>query len=104
MITHIKNKNEFDQFISEGVVLIDFYATWCGPCRMMAPVLEDIDEEMNGQIKIGKLDVDEVGDVAGQYMISSIPTLMFFKDGKHVGTQVGYIPNKSLKKLIEKYI
>lgn len=104
MIKHLTSKEEFESFISENKkVIVDFYATWCGPCRMMAPVLEDIDEEFNNEINIVKIDVDEVGELASEFMVSSIPTLLFIKDKEVIATQVGYIPAKSLKKAIEKY-
>lgn len=102
MIKHIQNEQEFKEFISKGNVIIDFFATWCGPCRMMTPVLEDIDNEYQGSINIGKVDVDELGEIAAQYNVASIPTLLFIKDGELQHTQVGFIPQKSLKNIIDK--
>lgn len=101
MIKHIESEQEFEEFIKEGNVVIDLFATWCGPCRMMTPVLEDIDNEYEGKLKIGKVDVDALGEIAAQYMVSSIPTLLFIKDGELKHTQVGFMPQKSLKHLID---
>lgn len=98
MIIHIKSKEEFDQEIEKGIVLVDFFATWCGPCSMLAPLLEDLEQETN--IKILKVDVDELGVLAEQYRIMSIPTLYLFKDGKLVKVERGYMPYKNLKEFV----
>ena len=89
MLKHINNAAEYDEIIKEGTVLVDFFATWCGPCRMLAPVLEEIAEE-NPDLTVLKIDVDEVSELAIRYGIQAIPTLMLFKDGKHVETRKGY--------------
>ena len=89
MLKHINSVEEFDNSVKEGLVLVDFFATWCGPCRMLSPVLEEISEE-NPQLQVLKIDVDEVGALAARYGIQSIPTLMLFKDGQRVETRVGY--------------
>lgn len=102
MIKHINTIEEFSDFIKAGKVIVDFYATWCGPCRMLAPVLEELDNELNGEIKIAKIDVDELNDLAGEYQVFSIPTLVLIKDGKAVNKQVGFLPKESLKRLIAK--
>ena len=73
---------DFSQQIAEGVVLVDFWATWCGPCKMIAPVLEEIDAEMSDQVKIVKLDVDNNQATAAEYQVMSIPSLLLFKDGE----------------------
>ena len=89
MLKHINSVEEFDNSVKEGLVLVDFFATWCGPCRLLSPVLEEISEE-NPQLQVLKIDVDEVGALAARYGIQSIPTLMLFKDGQRVETRVGY--------------
>ncbi len=98
MIKHLSQQNEFENEIKDGLVLIDFYATWCGPCSMLAPVLEELDKEMD--IKIIKIDVDELPDLAQQFRIMSIPALMLFKDGKFVKQQLGYMPLNHLKNFV----
>jgi thioredoxin 1 len=90
----------FEQDVKEGVVLVDFWATWCGPCRMIAPVLEELDQEMGDQVQIVKLDVDENPEVAGAFQIQSIPTLMMFKDGEPVSKTMGFQPKEALKEFI----
>lgn len=98
MITYIKSKEQFEEEIKNGITLVDFYATWCGPCSMLAPLLEQLSEETN--IKILKIDVDELSDLAEQYRIMSIPTLYLFKDGKLQKVERGYMPYKNLKEFI----
>ena len=87
----VLNKDNFDTEISKGTVLVDFYADWCGPCKMLTPILEEMDEKgAFGEIKILKVDVDECGDIARDFRIQAVPTLMFFKNGKLVNTTMGY--------------
>ncbi|RAL26778.1 thioredoxin [Thermoflavimicrobium daqui] len=79
-----------------GAVLVDFWATWCPPCRMLAPVLEEVDQEIGDQVKITKLNVDESPETAGRFGVMSIPTLILFKDGKMVSKSMGFQPKEAL--------
>ncbi len=85
---------------SDKPVLVDFWATWCGPCRMLAPVIAQIAEEQEGIIKVGKIDVDEEPELAIRYGISSIPTLKVFKDGQMVKSSVGVIPKPMIEAML----
>ena len=97
----LTNENFEDEVIkSEKPVLVDFWATWCGPCRMLAPTIEEIAEEYADKIKVGKLNVDEAQELAIGYGVSSIPTVMLFKGGEIVGSSVGYVPKEKLVELI----
>ena len=89
MLKHINSKEEFESNIQNGVVLVDFFATWCGPCKMLSPVLEEVAQE-NPNISVLKIDVDEVGELAARFGIQAIPTLMLFKNGQRVDTRMGY--------------
>lgn len=100
-VTHIKTA-KFDSFISEGTVLVDFWATWCGPCRMQAPILEQLDAELNGSVKICKVDVDEEPELARRFDVMSIPTLIAFENGQVIGKNVGVTDVSGLKKLLKK--
>lgn len=96
------DKNFKDEVLmGKGLVLVDFFATWCGPCKMMAPAIEKLAEAYKGKVTIGKLDVDENPDTAGKYEIQSIPTLIFFKDGEMVDKLIGFQSEEALKKKIE---
>jgi thioredoxin 1 len=89
---------------SNGVVLVDFWATWCGPCKMIAPIVEQIASENEGKITVGKLDVDTNGQTAMKYGVMSIPTLILFKNGQPVERLVGYQPKERLMAKIKPHL
>jgi thioredoxin 1 len=88
----------------QGLSLVDFWAAWCGPCRMVAPVVEQLAQQFHGKLKVAKLDVDENQQTAMKYNIRSIPSILFFKDGKHVDTVVGAVPKAYLERKIQEHL
>jgi len=99
-ISHL-DMNNFDAAISEGVTLVDFWATWCGPCRMQAPILERLDAELGDSVKIGKVDVDENPMLAQRFGVMSIPTLIAFRGGQVVNQRVGVQSLDALKDMLK---
>ena len=97
------NKNNMDN-IKDGVVLVDFWAPWCGPCRMISPIIEELGIEYQNKAKICKINTDEEQDLAIEYEIRSIPTILFFKDGKKVNQILGVVTKAKLKEELDKLI
>ena len=96
------NAPEFQDSIASGVAVVDFNATWCGPCKMLAPVLEELSGLLDGKASFYAMDVDDNPEIAAQYGISSIPYVAVFKDGQKVDEQVGFVPLPALKSFVEK--
>ena len=97
------NSENFNEVVlrSSYPVLVDFNATWCGPCKMLAPTLEELANEYKGKIKIVSLDIDEAGDIAGRYSVMSIPTLIIFKNGEPLNRSMGMQPKPKVKAQID---
>lgn len=103
LITHVNDSNFQTEVLDAGLpVLVDFWATWCGPCKAIAPVLEDVARDYQGKVKVVKLDVDANQKTAVNYGIRSIPTLMVFKDGQVHAQQMGAVPKGQITQLVDK--
>ncbi len=100
MIIHLENEN-YDEIVNNGLVVVDFFATWCGPCKMLSPVLEDVARDMN--IKIVKVDIDDHLDIAKRFGIMSVPTLLVYKDGNVVDKLVGFMPKELIENKLSNY-
>jgi thioredoxin 1 len=101
-VTDTSFGNEIEE--NQGLSLVDFWAAWCGPCRMVAPIMEQIAEEYAGRVKVAKVDVDANQETAARFNIRSIPSILFFKDGRHVDTVVGAVPKPHLERKIQEHL
>lgn len=98
----IVNTQEFNELMNEKAVLVDFFATWCGPCKMLSPVLESVAEKMKDKVTIVKVDVDRSPDLAAKFGVMSVPTMIMFKNGRQVDAFSGYMPEANLMANIER--
>ena len=102
-VIHIGSEEAFNKLMAgDTPVLVDFWATWCGPCRMIAPIVEEIANEYAGKVVVAKVDVDEMGELAQRYRIMNIPTLMLFKQGQLVDKAIGARPKAALEQMLNK--
>ena len=88
----------------EGVAMVDFWAAWCGPCRLVSPIVDELAHEYEGQIKVAKVDVDASQRTAMRFNIRSIPSILFFKDGEHVDTVIGAVPKQALEQKLQSHL
>ena len=100
-LTITQQNFEQEVLLAKEPVLVDFWATWCGPCRMLAPVIEEIANEYAGKVKVGKVNVDDERELALEYGVSSIPTVMVFQNGEVKETSVGYRPKEEIKQMLK---
>jgi|TARA_Y100000389_G_C17469088_1_gene528608 thioredoxin 1 len=98
------NSFESDVLTNSKAVLVDFWAPWCGPCKQLGPIIDQIAEEMSSQIDVFKINIDDNPEIPSKYMVRGIPTMIIFKDGKVVDTKVGSLPKSSLKEWVESNI
>jgi thioredoxin 1 len=96
------NESNFAKEVENKIILVDFFAEWCGPCRMLSPVIEEVASEMEDKSFVGKVDIDKEINLASKYQVTSVPTLILFKNGKEIDRMVGLKDAKALKKFIEK--
>lgn len=93
------NTNNFDETVKSGVVVVDFFANWCGPCKMLSPIIEEVSNEMN-DVVFTKVNIDESSDIASKFGIMSIPTIIIFKNGQMINKNVGFLSKSELKEFI----
>lgn len=102
MIKHVEQMEELKEILAKGDVLLDFFAPWCGPCRMIAPVLEGLDAKEDFNVQIVKVDTDEAPELAAAFQVESIPTLFFFSEGKAVRRYSGFLREDQLREFCKK--
>lgn len=93
-------EENFDDFVSKGLCVVDFWAEWCGPCKMLKPVFDEVAKEMKGKVKFGKVDIDSGQALAEKFGVMSVPTLIFFKNGERVEMNSGFVDKKTLTRMI----
>ena len=103
IMSEVISSNDFQQKVldSDQPVLVDFFATWCGPCKMLAPILDDVAKDVEGKARVVKVDVDQSPDIAAKYRVSSVPTLILFKDGEPVQKTIGAQPKQALVQMFD---
>ena len=99
-IIHL-TKAGFDKAISSGTAMVDFWASWCGPCKMLSPVIEDLANRYEGKAVVGKVNVDDEQELAARFGVMSIPTVIFFKDGREIDRKVGVMPPESFTSVLD---
>ena len=105
-MAQVISSDEFNNLVDniEGIAVVDFFATWCGPCKMLAPVFQEVGNELEGKAKFYKIDIDESLDIARQFSVSTVPTVIIFKNGEPVERLVGFMPKENLASKIKEYI
>lgn len=97
-------ENNFEEAIASGVTLVDFFATWCGPCKMLSPIVEEIAAECDGSFSVYKVDIDEADDIAMDFGIMSVPTMIVFKDGEEAERMIGVQPKAAILDAVKKHV
>lgn len=100
----IIGSEKFEFEVKDGITIVDFFATWCGPCKMLAPVFDELGTEMAGKASFIKVDVDQSSDIASKYNVSTIPTMVILKNGEKQDAMVGFLPKEVIKEKLEKYL
>lgn len=100
----IKTRKEFENEINDGVVLVDFFAQWCGPCKMLSPVLEELQQDLKEKIKVIKVDIDQHMELTQEYKVTTVPTVFMFSNGKIQESLVGFKPKNILDEVVKKYL
>ena len=103
MVTELTG-NSFNDFVKDGVVLVDFWASWCMPCLMMSPIVDEIGEKFKGRVKVGKVNIEESPELAQKFNVNTIPNFVLFKDGEVVEQFVGGISEEDLSEKLEKFV